>query len=276
MTNFLFTPGSPFTITIEVVPPPDHDPAPLLDKLDAISYLNFHGFSIASNPVAKPRMSAMVFASLLQQRTGKPAILHLTVRDHNRLGLQSELWGAKALDVNTTIAMTGDPSSVKTEHPAITVNDVNVFGLITLSSEAGMHTGAVLDFRPEVDGLAAEVKRLEKKVAAGSRFIVTQPVYDKETAVRLSAATRHLEVPVVMGILPLLSPRHAIFLHDKVAGIAVPATLRQAMAESDEPLQTGIDQARDMLELARRYFSGACIMPPFERFEILLKILPET
>jgi len=272
----LFSPDNPFTITIEVVPPPDHDPAPLLDKLAAIAHLDFHGFSVASNPVAKPRMSAMVFADLLQRRTGKPAILHLTVRDHSRLGLQSELWGAKALGIETSIAMTGDPSSSKAEHPASTVNDVNVFGLIALSCEAGMHTGAVLDFRPEVDGLASEVRRLEKKVAAGSRFIVTQPVYNEETAVRLYEATRHLEVPVAMGILPLLSPRHAIFLHDKVAGITVPAKLRQAMAESDNPLQTGIEQACDMLELARRYFSGTCIMPPFERFEILLKILPEA
>jgi len=274
--NSLFTPDSPFTITIEVVPPPDHEPAPLLEKLDAISHLDFHGFSIASNPVAKPRMSAMVFANLLQQRTGKPAILHLTVRDHNRLGLQSELWGARALGIDTTIAMTGDPSSIKDEHPASTVNDVNVFGLIALSCEAGMHTGAVLDFRPEVDGLDAEVRRLEKKVAAGSRFIVTQPVYNEETAVQLAEATHHLKVPVAMGILPLLSPRHAIFLHDKVAGISVPANLRQAMTESDDPLQTGIEQAHEMLELAQNYFSGACIMPPFERFEILVQILPEA
>ena len=272
----LFAPDGPFTITVEVVPPSDHDPVPLLDKLAAVSHLDFHGFSIASNPVAKPRMSAMVFAYMLQQNTGKPAILHLTVRDHNRLGLQSELWGAGALGIKTTIAMTGDPSSVKADHPASTVNDINVFGLVAMSCEAGMHTGAVLDFRPEVDGLAGEVGRLRKKVAAGCRFIVTQPVYDEETAVRLSEATRHLDVPVAMGILPLLSSRHAIFLHDRVAGITVPATLRQAMAESDNPLQTGLDQARQMLELARLYFSGACIMPPFERFEILLKILPDA
>lgn len=272
----LFTPDSPFTITIEVVPPPDHEPGPLLAKLSAISHLDFQGFSIATNPVAKPRMSATVFAALLQQGTGKPAILHLTVRDHNLLGLQSELWGARALGIATTIVMTGDPSSAKAQHPAATVNDVSVFGLITLSREAGMHTGAVLDFRPEVDGLAAEVRRLKKKVAAGSSFIVTQPVYDEGTAVRIFQATRDLDVPVAMGILPLLSSRHAIFLHDKVAGITVPAALRKAMAESDDPLQTGIEQAREMLDVARRYFSGACIMPPFERFETLLKILPDA
>ena len=269
----LFSEPDQFVTTIEVVPPSGNDPAPLLNKLSAISNLDFQAFSVASNPVAKSKMSAMVFTHLIQQACNKKAILHCTIRDHNRLGIQSELWGAKALGIDTVIAVTGDPSAPKSEKPTSTVCDVNVFELISLARHSELNTGAVLDFRPEVDGLDHEAERLKRKVAAGCQFIVTQPIYDEPTAQAIYAATKDLNVPIVMGILPLLSPRHAVFLHDRVAGIAVPKDLRKEMTDSKDPIQTGIVQAKQMLALAKNMFSGACVMPPFDRFEILEPIL---
>jgi methylenetetrahydrofolate reductase (NADPH) len=271
--SFLISDSDKFVTTIEVVPPAGNDPQALLDKLAAIAPLDFHGFSVATNPVAKPRMSAMAFCYLLTRKTGKPSILHMTVRDHNLLGLQAELWGARALGIDTLIAITGDPSAARQQDGATAVKDLNVFELITLANEADLTTGAVLDFRPERDGLKNEIKRLEKKVAAGCRFIVTQPVYDEATAQTLADSCAHLAVPKIMGILPLLSFKHACFLHDRVDGIAVPEPLRREMETSADPVRTGTVQAKTMLEIAKKYFSGACIMPPFERFEILADIL---
>lgn len=271
--NRIFSNHNEFIITIEVVPPEGNDPEQLLDKLCRLGDLPFNAFSVASNPVAKPKMSAMVFTHLIQKATQKPGILHFTIRDHNRLGLQSELWGAKALGIDTIIAVTGDPSARKAEEITSTVGDLNVFQLIAMAKNSGLNTGAVLDFRPEVHGLAREAKRLEKKVASGCNFIVTQPVYDEKTAEEIHIATKDLKVPVIMGILPLLSYKHAVFLHDRVAGIAVPAQLRQKMEKAKDPVKEGIEQSRQMLELGRSLFSGACIMPPFDRFDILPGIL---
>lgn len=272
MSFVMSSPGE-FKITIEVVPPPDHETEPLMDKIRPVSHLNFHGFSVASNPVARPRMSAMAFSHLLQQETGKPAILHFTVRDHNRLGLQAELWGARALGIDTVIAVTGDPSAKNREHPAAAVNDLSVFSMISMAIDSGLCTGAVLDWRPEVNGMTHEIRRIEKKVAAGAQFIVTQPVYDSKTALALKTGLSHIKVPVIMGILPLISVRHAVFLHNKVDGIAVPKTLRQDMEQNGDPLETGIENSRKMLALAEQHFSGACVMPPFDRFDILNRIL---
>jgi methylenetetrahydrofolate reductase (NADPH) len=269
----LFSDPKEFITTIEVVPPSGNDPSVLLDKLSALSSLNFQAFSVASNPVAKSKMSAMVFCRLIQETCQRKAILHCTVRDHNRLGLQSELWGARALGIDTVIAVTGDPSARSADLKTTTINDLNVCELIAMAHDSDLTTGAVLDFRPEVNGLDHEARRLEKKVASGCRFIVTQPVYDEQTAKEIYMATHHLNVPVVMGILPLISYKHAVFLHDKVSGIAVPKDLRKQMADSKDPVQAGIVQSRQMLELSRNMFSGACIMPPFDRFEILKQIL---
>ncbi len=271
--SFLFEKKKYLKITIEVVAPEGNKEI-LLETLKQISHLPFDGFSVASNPIAKPRMSAMVFAYLLQKETGRPSILHLTIRDHNAIGIQGEMWGAKALGLDTVIAMTGDPAKKIQESKKVsTVGDVNVFELIRMSSQSDLCTGAVLDFRPEIDGLAAEAKRLEKKVASGARFIVTQPVYDEKTALEIKNATDSLNVPVIMGILPLLSFRHARFLHDKVAGIAVPEKLISEMETAKDPVETGVAQAKQILEIAKAHYQGACVMPPFDRFEILEKIL---
>lgn len=271
--SLFFEDSSSFITTIEVVPPTGNDPDSLLEKLNALSHLDFQAFSVAYNPVAKPKMSALVFTHLIQKTCQKKAILHLTVRDHNRLGLQSELWGAKALGIETVIAVSGDPSAPEADQRTSTVCDLNVFDLVSMIRDSDLGAGAVFDFRPEVDGMAHETERLKRKVGAGAEFIVTQPIYDEQTAQQIYAATNDLNVPVIMGILPLLSPRHANFLHDKVAGIAVPEYVRKEMADSKDPVETGIIQSRQMLELARNMFSGACVMPPFERFEILEQIL---
>jgi len=178
--SFLISSKNKFKITLEVVPPAGADGQALLDKLDALTNLAFDGFSVASNPVAKPPDVRHGFLPFAPGKTGKPAILHFTVRDHNRLGLQAELWGARALGLDTIIAVTGDPSARNKENKTTTINDLNVFELIQMATQADLCTGAVLDFRPEVDGLENEIYRIEKKAAAGARFIVTQPVYDRK------------------------------------------------------------------------------------------------
>jgi homocysteine S-methyltransferase len=121
--------------------------------------------------------------------------------------------------------------------------------------------------------LAHQVRRLEKKIEAGAQFAVTQPVYDEAYARTMHEATRHLGIPIVLGILPLRTARHAEFLHEKVAGIVVPEEVRTRMAGARDPVAEGIAGAREMLALARHWFGGACLMPPFDHYEVLEQIL---
>jgi homocysteine S-methyltransferase len=142
-----------------------------------------------------------------------------------------------------------------------------------MAREASLYTGVVLDPRPESNRLAYETRRLERKVEAGAQFVVTQPVYDGAGAGALHEATRHLGIPVALGILPLRTARHAWFLHHKVAGIAVPEGVQARLAQATDPAAEGIAAAQEMLEFARRWFAGACIMPPFDHYEVLFDIL---
>lgn len=268
--------ASRFIITVEVVPPAGHDAAPLLSALASLAPLPVEGFSVATNPVAKPRMSALALSALIQQRTGRPTILHVTTRDHNRLSLPGLLWGARALGIETVLAATGDFVALGDRASTTTVRDVDVFGLVHMAREAGLHTGVVLDPHPESDGFERSIARLERKVEAGAQFAVTQPVYDEASARQLATATSHLPIPIILGILPLRTARHAEFLHHRVAGIAVPEPVRQRMHSAANPLAEGIAGARALLDIARQLFAGACVMPPFDHYEVLFDLLPDT
>ncbi|MBF0573759.1 MAG: methylenetetrahydrofolate reductase [Desulfamplus sp.] len=262
-----------FVVTVEVVPPHGGEPCGILSALDALKNLPISGFSVASNPVAKPHMSAMALCSLIQQKTGKFAIMHATTRDNNRISLQSTFWGANALGIKHVLAVTGDFVALSERKITSDVKDMDVFQLIEMAKNSGMITGAVLDFRPEINGLEKEVERLEKKAAAGAMFAVTQPIYDRDMARTISISTSHIDIPIIMGILPLRTSKHAEFLHNRVAGIVVPEKLREKMNHAKDPIAEGVANAREMLAIAKEFFRGACIMPPFGHYEVMADIL---
>src|SRR5690606_22839918 len=74
-------------------------------------------------------------------------------------------------------------------------------------------------FNPNVRVLDRAVKRLEKKIECGADYFITQPVYTKEKIEEIYEATKHLETPIFIGIMPLTNIRNAEFLHHEVPGI---------------------------------------------------------
>jgi homocysteine S-methyltransferase len=218
-------------------------------------------------------MSALALSALIQQHTGKPATLHCTTRDHNRLSIQGLLWGARALGIHNVLVATGDYVALGERARTTTVRDVDVYGLVQMAREVDLRTGVVLDPRPESDGLDHQVHRLEQKVKAGAQFVVTQPVYDRAGAKTLHDATQHLGIPVILGILPLHTARHARFLHQKVAGIAVPQHVQERMEQASDPVAEGVAGAKEILDIARQWFAGACLMPAFDHYRVVAKML---
>jgi len=259
-----------FVTTVEVVPPAGPDAGELLATLKSLQALALDAFSVATNPVAKARMSALATSGLIRRETGRRTILHCTPRDHNRLSLQGLLWGARAVEIDTVLATSGDFVALQDRGGTSTVRDLDVFDLIRMAAAADLCVGVVVDPRND---LPKAIERLERKVAAGAHFAVTQPLYDENDADILHRALQHLRIPVHMGILPLRTPRHADFLHERVAGIRVPAAVRKRMHRAEDPVAEGISMARAMLEAARQRFAGACLMPPFDHYEVLFEIL---
>jgi methylenetetrahydrofolate reductase (NADPH) len=262
---------STFVVSIEVLPPRGHDVSGTVKALSTLPPGAAHFFNVADSPMARPRMSPTVLAGILQAATGLDAIVHLTVRDRNRVALESEILGAKALNIHHQLAVSGDSVEFCDRGQARAARDLQVPDLVHLCSAMGQTVGAVFDVSLSLR--AKELRKMERKVQEGASFIITQPVFSEDRAAQVASDLKQYAIPVLMGILPLYSTRHTEFLQEHVPGILIPASIREQMRAAASPVSEGAGIARGLLQIAKGHFQGVCIMPPFGRYELAAEIL---
>ncbi|MFP3513706.1 methylenetetrahydrofolate reductase, partial [Peribacillus sp. SIMBA_075] len=87
---------------------------------------------------------------------------------------------------------------------------------------------------------------------AGADYIMTQPVYDAESIKLVYESTKHIGIPVFIGIMPLTSQRNAEFLHNEVPGIKLSAEALERMkkVQGAEARKEGIAIAKELLDTA--------------------------
>jgi 5,10-methylenetetrahydrofolate reductase len=232
-------------------------------------------------------------AFCIQKATGLECLVHLTTRDRNLMALEAELLGAHALGVRNILALTGDPPPV-TDRPAATaVWDVDAIGLIeiirrlnrgedgtggSIGQPAGFTIACALD--PTAADQDKEWTRLERKLAAGADLIMTQPLYSPAQVESMLARARErfgddgFPVPVLLGVLPLHSARHAEFLHNEVPGITIPDEQRAEMhAAGERGSEVGLEMAVNLLERCQGQVKGTYIMPSFGRYELAAELV---
>ena len=281
--------GKKFVVSVELDPPKGADPGQILDRAQYCKENEVDVINVADGPRASARMSAQSLCVLLQSKVGIDTILHYTCRDRNLLGIQSDLLGAYALGLRNILAITGDPPKLGDYPDATAVYDVDSVGLIRIMDHLdhgcdlagnligpalGIHIGCGAD--PSKPDLEKEVRRLEEKVAAGAEYIMTQPVYDPRTVETFLGLVRHLNTPILIGILPLYSHRNAEFLHNEVPGMRIPDDIRERMKNAgsgDSAHREGVAIAREALAAARDLAQGVYVMPPFNKVELAIKVI---
>ncbi|CAN5158617.1 bifunctional homocysteine S-methyltransferase/methylenetetrahydrofolate reductase [soil metagenome] len=242
--------------------------------------------NISDSAMARVRMGALAVAFGLQHDLDLECLVHFTTRDRNLMALESELLGAHALGVRNILALTGDPPRVGDYPGGTGIWDVDSTGLVGIlrrlnrgEDQAGKPIGAPAGFTiacaldPTAADLAHEVERLAGKLDAGADLIMTQPIYAAEQWSRFMevASVRWpggLPRPVLLGILPLHTSRHAEFLHHEVPGITIPPETRAAMsAAGDRGAEVGLEMARALVAEMAPLVQGTYIMPSFGRYE---------
>lgn len=243
--------------------------------------------TLADNSLAILRVSNLAMAAMLKERFNITPLLHLSCRDRNVLGLQSELLGMAALGMRHVLPLTGDPSRVG-DHPGAAsvyeVNSVELISIIRRLNQGFSHAGKSIKsptdfvigctFNPNARSLDSQVNRLERKVAAGAQYVMTQPVFDLRLLDQMKQRTKHLGIPIFTGVWPLLSGRQAEFLHNEVPGIVVPDEVRVAMAgsEGSEGRARGIKLAKQITEAALAQFDGVYLITPFLQYETTVEL----
>jgi len=241
-------------ITVEVNPPHGASIDGIIEDIRKHKlYEKINGFSCTDNPLAKLKMSGVLSAIKLQQTFDKPVIATMSMRDKNKLSLQSTLLGANDFDLRCILALTGDPAkfSDQPEVKGVLERDSTLLLSIIYHLNNGVdYSNKPLTPAPKpiypfavsnsyARNMKSLQKRMVKKLDYGARAIITQPVYDlenakellelfegaKEMSVRDTAKEAHL----VLGQFPIVRARTANFIDDKVPGITVPKAIIDEM-----------------------------------------------
>lgn len=275
------------TIIVEFDPPKDLEVDSFLHGCCELHNAGADAVTLADNSLANVRMSNMALGALMKNQYGLDPLLHIACRDRNLIGQQSHLMGLHALGIDQVLVITGDPSRFGDLPGASSVFDVTSFDLIRmikqlnegisfsgrpLKQKAKFLVGAA--FNPHVRQIEAAVQRLERKVEAGADYIMTQPVYDEETVKLIHDATKHISIPIFIGIMPLTSYRNAQFLHNEVPGIKLSdmALERMKNVQGEEARQEGIQMSKELLDVAMQYFKGIYLITPFNYYQMTVEL----
>lgn len=279
-----------FVSCVELVPPKGTDATRLVESALTLKASGVDAINVPDSPRAQARMSALLAAILLQQRTGIETIPHYTCKDKNLLALQGDLLGAHALGLRNILAVTGDPPSMGTYPDATAVFNIDSIGLCNLvsllnrgSDLGGNLVGQITEFclgvalNPNAVNLDRELDRMKAKLDAGAEFAITQPVFDAAPLLRfLERLAPAGGVRVVAGIWPLASLRNAEFMKNEVPGVWVPDHVVTRMAKCDtreSALEEGIAIAREILAELDGAIAGVQISAPLGKIQSALAVL---
>jgi methionine synthase / methylenetetrahydrofolate reductase(NADPH) len=276
-----------FIVSVEIDPPRSVRIERTIEAARLLQGAGVDVVNVSDSAMARVRMGALAVAFGIQHDIDLECIVHLTTRDRNLMAIESELLGAHALGVRNVVALTGDPPRVGDYPTGTGVWDVDSIGLIEIltrlnrgEDQAGSPIGQHARFtiacalNPTAPDGAREWERLERKLEAGAHLIMTQPLYDLDQVEAMAAEAHRrfgaagFPVPVLLGVLPLQSARHAEFLHNEVPGITVPEAARTAMhAAGDRAAEVGLEMTVELLASVGSLVRGTYIMPSFGRYE---------
>ena len=276
------------TVIVELDPPRDLDHEPIVRGARALKAAGADSLTMADNSLAVTRISNMAVGQIVKEEAGIRPLLHITCRDRNLASLQSQVLGLHALGIDHVLAVTGDPVKFGDQPGASNVYDVSSFELIrlikqmnegvgfsgrTLNGKTGFTVAAAFD--PNGPNLDRRIRRLERKVEAGADLIMTQPLFDRRQARALYEATRDAGVPILPGVMPLVSEGNTEFLHNEVPGFVVTDDVRARMARAGrgrKARREGIEIAREIIESVLTYFNGLYLITPFNRYPMTVEL----
>ena len=276
---------------VELDSPRGLDMGPFLKAADELVQAGATALTLADNSLAILRVANTAAATLLREKFGTTSVIHLACRDKNLIGLQSELMGLAALGHRHVLALTGDPSKFGDHPGASSVYDVNSLGLIDLirqmnegRNSAGREIGPGAEFiigvafNPNSKNFDAQVKKLERKMERGAHFVMTQPVYEKAMIRKMKEALAPLGIPVLVGVMPVISSRNAEFLHHEVPGISIPDAVREKIRSLPEgPAQAdyGREVAAELAREVAEHFRGIYLITPMVRSGMTAPLVKE-
>lgn len=283
-----------FVVSVEMDPPRGLDTHKLLAGASLLAESGADVINIADSPMARMRMSPWAVCSLVQKEINIETVLHFPTRGRNLLRVQGDLLAAHAMDIRNIFVVMGDPTAIGDYPEAMDDYDLVPSGLISLikcgfnlgkdhSGEAigqptSFFVGCALNLNPH--SITKEINTLQRKIKAGVDFILTQPIFEPKKAElflkHYSDLYGKLEIPLIVGVLPLYNLRHTNFLANEVPGIEIPESIKRRMSMPGiDSAQEGVRIAVGLVEQIRSFSSGIYLMPAFNRYDLAVEIIDQ-
>jgi len=281
-----------FAICVEMDPPRGLSTHKLLAGASLLADAGADVINVADSPMARMRMSAWAVCDVVQRKVGVETTIHFPTRGRNLLRVQGDLLAAHALGIRNIFVVMGDPTAIGDYPEAMDNYDLVPSGLIKLIKQGfneGMDhagasigqptnffVGAALNLCPP--DAETEIKNLHRKINAGADFFITQPVYRADDGPKLietyEAKYGKFDRPVLVGVLPLVSVRHANFLHNEVPGISIPDETRRCIEDAGEDgVKAGVEIAVELVNQLKSWAQGVYIMPQFHKYDMVAEII---
>ncbi len=287
-------------ITLETTPPKLPTINPMLEKIEkSEAYKYIDGFSTTDCPLSKLKYNSIIAAFKIQEKFKKPVIATMSMRDRNKIALQSDLLGANDLDVTHILALTGDPASMSDQPKVkgVVEGNSNLLLEIIRAFNNGMdYSGKEFKIKPKpitpfavsnsyAKNFSTIERKIYKKVKNYAAAIITQPVYDMEIVdkmleirdkVRSEFNDERKEFEIIFGFFPITKLKTAQFLHSHVPGIYVPDSWIEKLIKAhkiseEEEYKTGLTLSKSLFKNILKKHPKIHIMTA-NRFEIVKEL----
>ena len=221
------------------------------DRVDAMQ--------VTDNPLAWVHMSALAASGLLLQE-GMDAIPILTCRDRNRIALQSDLLGLRALGVSSSILTRGRKVGKNHALHASTVFDLLGRELIAMAAALNEDEGLAKGEKLFI-GTGAKAYRAHKgwvadtlvsRADAGAEFIQTQLCLNidllKNWMQCMVEAKLTWRFSIIVSMTCLPSAKSARWVKDNMTDSKIPKGLIERLEQSADPEQEGINICAEKMQ----------------------------
>ncbi len=264
-------------VSLEITPPKSTNLSEVLDSVKKIKKLgNMDAFVVTDNPLAKLKYSSTLASVKITQEFAKPVICTMSMRDKNKLALQSDLLGLNDFGVRMVLALTGDPAKISDQPNVKGVfegNSVELVRAIKFLNAGVDFAGKPLKHQPRpifpfcvtnsyAKNLSNLQKKMYKKIEAGCVAMVSQPVFDVDGAKKLleifdetrnSFSDERRDAKLIFGVFPITTLKTAQFLYAHVPGIFVPQTLVDKLfvaskISPEEEKRVGVEMTKALID----------------------------
>lgn len=260
-----------FVISAEIGPPKGVDITEMLENAEVLRG-KVTAINATDQQSSVMRLGSLTSCRILKDKGFEP-ILQMTCRDRNRIALQSDLLSAYVMGIENVLCLTGDFVSLGDHPDAKPVFDLDSVSLLhavkelqsgkdlagkELKGTPSFFAGAIVT--PGADPVEPQIIKMEKKVKAGAQYFQTQAIYEPKKFEEFMKSVKHLNVPVLVGIVVLRSAAMARFMNKNVAGVHVPDKLIEEMDKAENKVQKSNEIAARLINEMKDMCQGVHIM----------------